>query len=99
MSRYGTTKKLGSGEIHMFKLLNVTKVWLKISIDQFSYWDFAQKRAIVDFYKIQNDKLTANLIDNTSVAKNKKSSVAVNIFFFCGNLTRNNLNFYHFEKE
>jgi Fe-S cluster assembly protein SufD len=30
---------------------------------------FAQKRAIVDYYKIQNDNLTANLIDNTYVSQ------------------------------
>jgi hypothetical protein len=40
-------------------------------------------------YKIQNDNLTANLIDNTYVSKAKESSVAVNTSFG-GNLTRNN---------
>ena len=57
---------------------------------------FAEKHAIVDFYKIQNDNLTANLIDNTYVSQQQESSVAVNTFSFGGNLTRNNLNFYHF---
>ncbi|MBC5839025.1 Fe-S cluster assembly protein SufD [Flavobacterium muglaense] len=57
---------------------------------------FAEKRAIVDHYKIQNDNLTANLIDNTYVSQKEESSVAVNTFCFGGNLTRNNLNFYHF---
>ncbi|WP_367756055.1 Fe-S cluster assembly protein SufD [Flavobacterium sp. WC2430] len=57
---------------------------------------FAQKRAIVDFYKIQNDNLTANLIDNTYVSQQKESHVSVHTFSFGGNLTRNNLNFYHF---
>ncbi len=57
---------------------------------------FAQKRAIVDFYKIQNDNLEANLIDNTYVSQKQESTVSVNTFSFGGNLTRNNLNFYHF---
>ena len=56
---------------------------------------FAQKRAMVDYYKIQNDNLEANLIDNTFVSQKQESSVAVNTFSFGGNLTRNNLNFYH----
>ncbi|HQE33339.1 Fe-S cluster assembly protein SufD [Flavobacterium alvei] len=57
---------------------------------------FAQKRAIVDFYKIQNDHLGANLIDNTYVSQKQESHVSVQTFSFGGNLTRNNLNFYHF---
>lgn len=57
---------------------------------------FAQKRAIVDYYKIQNDNLEANLIDNTYVSQKQESHVSVNTFSFGGNLTRNNLNFYHF---
>ncbi len=57
---------------------------------------FAQKRAIVDYYKIQNDNLEANLIDNTYVSQKQESIVSVNTFCFGGNLTRNNLNFYHF---
>ncbi|NRT14379.1 MULTISPECIES: Fe-S cluster assembly protein SufD [unclassified Flavobacterium] len=57
---------------------------------------FAEKHAIVDFYKIQNDNDTANLVDNTYVSQQQDSSVAVNTFSFGGNLTRNNLNFYHF---
>lgn len=57
---------------------------------------FAQKRAIVDYYKIQNDELEANLIDNTYVSQKQESHVSVQTFSFGGNLTRNNLNFYHF---
>jgi Fe-S cluster assembly protein SufD len=57
---------------------------------------FAQKRAIVDYYKIQNDNLEANLIDNTYVSQQKETNVSINTFSFGGNLTRNNLNFYHF---
>jgi Fe-S cluster assembly protein SufD len=57
---------------------------------------FAQKRAIIDYYKIQNDTLDANLIDNTYVSQQQESHVSVHTFSFGGNLTRNNLNFYHF---
>ena len=57
---------------------------------------FAQKRAIVDYYKIQNDNLTANLIDNTYISQKQESHASVHTFSFGGNLTRNNLNFYHF---
>ena len=57
---------------------------------------FAQKRAIVDYYKIQNDELEANLIDNTYVSQKQESHVSVQTFSFGGNLTRNNLNFYQF---
>jgi Fe-S cluster assembly protein SufD len=56
---------------------------------------FAQKRAMVDYYKIQNDLQTANLIDNTYIAQKQESNVTVHTFSFGGNLTRNNLNFYH----
>lgn len=56
---------------------------------------FAQKRAIVDYYKVQNDEQTANLIDNTYISQKQESRVSVHTFSFGGNLTRNNLNFYH----
>lgn len=56
---------------------------------------FAQKRAIVDYYKIQNDLQTANLIDNTYISQKQDSHVSVHTFSFGGNITRNNLNFYH----
>ncbi len=56
---------------------------------------FAQKRAIVDYYKIQNDKLQASLVDNTYIAQKRDSIVSVHTFSFGGNITRNNLNFYH----
>ena len=55
---------------------------------------FANKRAIVDYYKIQNDKQTASLIDNTSINQKRESHVSVHTFSFGGKLTRNNLNFY-----
>jgi Fe-S cluster assembly protein SufD len=57
---------------------------------------FAKKRAIVDYYKIQNDLLSANLIDNTYISQKQESRVSVHTFSFGGNMTRNNLNFYHF---
>ncbi|MET2986678.1 Fe-S cluster assembly protein SufD [Aureibaculum conchae] len=55
---------------------------------------FANKRAIVDYYKIQNDKKSASLIDSTYVKQGQQSVASVNTFSFGGNLTRNNLEFY-----
>lgn len=55
---------------------------------------FANKRAIVDYYKIQNDLLSASLIDHTYISQKKESRCTVHTFSFGGKLTRNNLNFY-----
>ncbi|MBF4985522.1 Fe-S cluster assembly protein SufD [Nonlabens mediterrranea] len=55
---------------------------------------FADKRAMVDYYKIQNDHLNASLIDHTSVEQKSDSEVRLHTFSFGGALTRNNLNFY-----
>ncbi|MCC1483328.1 Fe-S cluster assembly protein SufD [Winogradskyella immobilis] len=55
---------------------------------------FANKRAIVDYYKIQNDRQTASLIDNTYINQRAESLAKVHTFSFGGKLTRNNLNFY-----
>ncbi|MDX1278601.1 Fe-S cluster assembly protein SufD [Oceanihabitans sediminis] len=55
---------------------------------------FGNKRAIVDYYKIQNDNQNASLIDNTFINQKKESHVSVHTFSFGGKLTRNNLNFY-----
>ena len=55
---------------------------------------FANKRAIVDYYKIQNDKESASLIDNTFVNQKQESHAKVHTFSFGGKLIRNNLNFY-----
>ena len=55
---------------------------------------FVSKRAIVDYYKIQNDQKTASLIDNTYIKQQQQSIASVNTFSFGGNLTRNNLEFY-----
>ena len=56
---------------------------------------FTGKRAIVDYYKIQNDQKSASLIDNTFVKQQQQSVASVSTFSFGGNLTRNNLDFYH----
>ncbi len=55
---------------------------------------FANKRAIVDYYKIQNDNENASLIDNTFINQKRESLASVHTFAFGGKLTRNNLNFY-----
>ncbi|GAA4889727.1 Fe-S cluster assembly protein SufD [Flaviramulus aquimarinus] len=55
---------------------------------------FANKRAIVDYYKVQNDNDNASLIDNTFIKQKRESVASVHTFAFGGKLTRNNLNFY-----
>tara|TARA_R100000935_G_scaffold13736_4_gene27490 strand:+ start:56382 stop:57695 length:1314 start_codon:yes stop_codon:yes gene_type:complete len=55
---------------------------------------FAEKRAYVDYYKIQNDARTASLIDSTYVSQEQESHCRVHTFSFGGKLVRNNLNFY-----
>lgn len=55
---------------------------------------FAEKRAIVDYYKIQNDKHNASLIDNTYASQQRESNCSFHTFSFGGKLTRNNLNIY-----
>ncbi len=55
---------------------------------------FADRDAVVDYYKIQNDKLEASLIDHTSAEQQQGSEVRLHTFSFGGALTRNNLNFY-----
>jgi Fe-S cluster assembly protein SufD len=57
---------------------------------------FGNKRAIVDYYKVQNDQQNASLIDNTFIKQKQESHVSVHTFSFGGNLTRNNLNFYQY---
>lgn len=57
---------------------------------------FVEEKGIVDYYKLQNDELEANLIDNTYISQQQGSSASVHTFSFGGNLIRNNLNFYHF---
>lgn len=55
---------------------------------------FAGNNAHVDYYKLQHDKETASLIDNTYIEQKGHSNVSVHTFSFGGKLTRNNLNFY-----
>ena len=55
---------------------------------------FANKRAIVDYYKIQNDKPSASLIDSTFINQKQESLAKVHTFSFGGKLVRNNLEFY-----
>ena len=56
---------------------------------------FANKRGIVDYYKIQNDRDEASLIDNTYISQQRNSHVSVHTFSLGGKLTRNNLQFFH----
>ncbi len=55
---------------------------------------FADRHATVDYYKIQNDKTSASLVDNTYIEQKSESTVSVHTFSFGGNITRNNLNFF-----
>ena len=55
---------------------------------------FAEQNAMVDYYKIQNDRDDASLVDNTYISQQRDSNVKVHTFSFGGQLTRNNLNFY-----
>lgn len=55
---------------------------------------FAGKNTNIDYYKIQNDKVTSSLIDNTYISQDRDSEVSMHTFSFGGKLTRNNLNFY-----
>lgn len=55
---------------------------------------FAEKRAYIDYYKIQNNFTSASLIDNTYLMQERESNCNVHTFSFGGKLTRNNLNFY-----
>jgi Fe-S cluster assembly protein SufD len=51
------------------------------------------KQARVSYYKVQNDKHTASLIDNTFITQQDNSNVIVGTFSFGGKLVRNNLSF------
>jgi Fe-S cluster assembly protein SufD len=55
---------------------------------------YANRHATVDYYKIQDDKETASLIDNTFIEQQSNSVASVHTFSLGGNITRNNLNFY-----
>lgn len=53
---------------------------------------YAEKKSIIDYYKIQNDNLEASLIDNTYVDQQRNSSFSMHTFSFGSELVRNNLN-------
>ena len=53
---------------------------------------YADKKSIIDYYKIQNDNLQASLIDNTYVDQQRNSSFTMHTFSFGNELVRNNLN-------
>jgi Fe-S cluster assembly protein SufD len=55
---------------------------------------FAEKRANVDYYKIQNDLSEASIVDNTFVAQERDTICSVHTFSFGGKIVRNNLNFF-----
>tara|TARA_B110001450_G_scaffold197767_1_gene186383 strand:+ start:526 stop:1839 length:1314 start_codon:yes stop_codon:yes gene_type:complete len=55
---------------------------------------FAEKRANVDYYKIQNDHSEASIVDNTFVAQDRDTVCSVHTFSFGGKIVRNNLNFF-----
>ena len=54
---------------------------------------FAEKRAIVDYYKIQNDGPSASLVDSTYIEQQRESICSMHTFSFGGQITRNNLQF------
>jgi len=56
---------------------------------------FAGKGAQIDYYKVQNDRVTSSLIDNTYISQEEQSHVKVHTFSLGGRLVRNNLNFFH----
>ncbi|XCI74637.1 MAG: Fe-S cluster assembly protein SufD [Flavobacteriales bacterium] len=56
---------------------------------------YAAVNSQVEYFKIQDDRLGASLIDHTFLAQNQNSLCSVNTFSFQGKLIRNNLNFYH----
>ena len=55
---------------------------------------YVNKKSNVKHYKIQNDKKSSSLIDNTFVSQEYSSSYNLHTFSFGGDLTRNNLNIF-----
>ena len=51
------------------------------------------QNAIVDFYKIQNDKKKCSIVDNTWINQSENCNCTVDTFSFGGKLIRNNLTF------
>ena len=60
---------------------------------------FNEENAQLDYYKIQNDKNSSSLVDSTFISQQKNSHAKVHTFSFGGKLIRNNLNFYHHDKN
>ena len=56
---------------------------------------FVHTRAIVDYYKIQDDTKDSSLIDSTFVSQKQQSVASVSTFSFGGKIIRNNLEFHH----
>jgi Fe-S cluster assembly protein SufD len=55
---------------------------------------YVHQDAFVDYYKLQNDRPSASLIDNTYIVQEKNSHASVHTFSLGGKLIRNNLNYY-----
>lgn len=55
---------------------------------------FVAKNAHLDYYKLQNDRLSSSLIDNTYISQKRDSNAKIHTFSFGGKLTRNNLNYF-----
>ena len=55
---------------------------------------YVNKKSNVKHYKIQNDKKSSSLIDNSFVSQEHSSSYNLHTFSFGGDLTRNNLNIF-----
>jgi Fe-S cluster assembly protein SufD len=55
---------------------------------------YVGKNAEVDYYKIQNDKISSSLIDNTYIKQERDSVCSMHTFSLGGKITRNNLKFY-----
>ena len=56
---------------------------------------YVHEEAFVDYYKLQNDLITASLIDNTFIQQEKNSHASVHTFSLGGKLIRNNLRYLH----
>ena len=77
----------------------ITNYWTpskfnRYSFNQCSLEVFAGNNAVIDWYKIQNDKQNASLVDHTFIDQKRDSNCSVHTFSFGGKLVRNNLNFF-----
>jgi len=55
---------------------------------------FANKRTVINYYKIQNDNQNSSLLDQTYIQQKDNSVVNMNTYSFGGKLTRNDLEFH-----